>query len=281
MNTYTIENADLTQETGKVKVSDSQANAVETDYTPFFKKHPHYAVHSQEVKKWFRDNQMRFVSQDGNSVITVKKNSITAQSKNGEPDIAAMLDLAQANGWTSIKLPKVLGRGNQEFRYAVWLEASRCGLKVQGYKPTKLEQQALTAAIDKEKETPLQFVPKDTKTQQGLPESNQTDQILMNNSLSLEDAHKKIMSVCAEFAPLDSPAYNDMERAVERGLADIYNSGRSVKANQLPQVKDTLTNKMPQVRQDFHQAAIAEQKKTQADNLQQNKQQYTKSERTL
>ena len=239
MNTYTIENADLTQETGVIKTSSGNLKASTVDYTLFFKKHPHYAVNSREVKKWVRSNQMRFVSQDGNSQITVKKNSITAQTQNGKPDIAAMLDLAQANGWKSIKLPKVFGRGSKEFRHAVWLEASKRGLEVQGYKPDALEKQALAAAIQKEQDKPLEFVPKDGSNIQ--PE-NSNDISLMNHSLSQEDAHKKMMSVLSEFAPADSPAYNDIEKAVERGLADIYGSGRSIKANQLPQIKDTLNN---------------------------------------
>ena len=282
MNTYTIENAELTQETGTIKASSGNLKASAADYSPFFKKYPHYAVNSREVKKWFRDNQMRFVSQDGNSVITVKNNSITAKTQNGEPDIAAMLDLAQANGWKSIKLPKVLGRGSKEFRHAIWLEASLRGLEVQGYKPDKLERQALAAAIAKEQDKPLEIVPNGKGS---LPE-NTTDQMLMNKTLSQEDAHKKVMSVLSEFVPMDSPAYNDVEQVVEKHLANIYTANKSMKGSQLPQVKDTLTNKMPQVRQDFHKAAAAEQQKTQTANLQQNRQQNTqqqqnRSERTL
>ncbi|MBR2250865.1 MAG: hypothetical protein IJ881_00280 [Neisseriaceae bacterium] len=293
MTTLTIENADLLQKvsgslndsTVKVEKKKDTSQHI-ADYTQFFSKNPQYAVHSKEVKKLFRNNVVRFSSQDGNSVITVKKNSITATSKNGEPDIKAMLDLAEANGWQSIKLPKMLGRGSREFRNAIWQEATRRGIEVQGYQPTKLEQQALQASINKENQQPLKIVPtnQESKETTGLPESNATDKLLMTNSLTIEDAHKKIMSIYSEFVPADSPAYTEIEQIVERSLSDIYSAGKSVNAQQLSQVKETFAPKMSQARQGFHQAAAAEQQKTQTAERQHNKQsiqQQDKNERTL
>ena len=300
MTTYAIENADLQQEvSGSLKWKKDKENPVtNADYTQFFSKNPHYAIHtSKEVKKMFGDTVMRFASQDGNSVITVSKNSITAKTQNGEPDIKAMLDLAEAQGWKSIKLPKMRSRGSREFRSALWQEARLRGLEVQGYEPTKLEEQALQAAINKEKETPLQFVPKEQdkpSTEQRLPETavgssqNSNEKMLMANSLAIADAHKKIMCVYAEFVPVDSPAYNDIEQCVEQHLSKLYNAGKSVTGNDLHkfnQLKENFAGKMPQARQDFHQAAMIEQHKVQtADKQLQQQQQQTqqpKSERTL
>lgn len=255
-HSYTIKNGD-----------DEEQIVKHTDYSHFFKEHPHYAIHSKEIKKWFRENQMRFASQDGNSIITVKKNSITAHTQNGKPDIQAMLDLAQANGWQSIKLPKWIGKGDKAFRSALWLEASKRGLEVQGYQPTQLEQQALQGAMAKENDTPLRFEPK-----QRQPE-NEQDQLLQGHSLTLEDAHKKIMSIYAEFMPMDSPAYNDIEKSVESNLADLYSKGKSVNPQTLPEMKEQIANvAMPKARQEFHQAAHQEQQKTQTAQVAQEKQ---------
>jgi hypothetical protein len=43
-----------------------------------------------------------------------------------------MIDMAEARGWTAIK-----AKGTKEFRQQVWVEASRRGLNMKGYKPSK------------------------------------------------------------------------------------------------------------------------------------------------
>src|SRR5206468_8201228 len=50
--------------------------------------------------------------------------------------VAAMVDLAQARGWKSIR-----ARGSQEFRAEVWVEGQTRGIKVEGYKPTETDKQ--------------------------------------------------------------------------------------------------------------------------------------------
>lgn len=275
MTTLTIENAAIV---GKISAKETQ-QTTQADYTAFFNNHPEYAVYRRKyfdnTRQFIADKTKthntilgrgdKFISQDGNSIITVKKNSITAESKNGKPDIVAMLDLAEANGWKQIKLPKFIGKGSQEFRQEMWLEASKRGFEVQGYKPTNAEKQQLAAALNKEKEKPLEIRPKEPENVSGSlnKDANQKDKVLLANSLSKEEARKKVLSAYAEFVPVDSPAFNDIEKVVEKHLANIYQSGGAVTMNQAKNLSGNIANHQTQARQDFVRAAAAEQDKTQ------------------
>jgi len=52
--------------------------------------------------------------------------------------VSSMIDLAEARGWSSLKLS-----GTQEFRREAWLQASLRGLETSGYKPDKLDKARL------------------------------------------------------------------------------------------------------------------------------------------
>jgi hypothetical protein len=52
--------------------------------------------------------------------------------------VRSLVEIAQARGWSTLT---VTGQG--EFRAAVWREATRRGLSVQGYAPSDLERQSL------------------------------------------------------------------------------------------------------------------------------------------
>lgn len=55
--------------------------------------------------------------------------------------VSSMIDLAEARGWSSLKLS-----GTKAFRREAWLQASVRGLEVQGYRPDKLDRLKLEEA---------------------------------------------------------------------------------------------------------------------------------------
>lgn len=79
------------------------------------------------------DKQPEFVFQDKGARLEV------ADSFRGK-DITALVDVAEARGWSSIKLT-----GTEEFRRAMWTEASLRGIDVRGFTPTPEDKARLTA----------------------------------------------------------------------------------------------------------------------------------------
>lgn len=69
---------------------------------------------------------------------------LTADKEFDSEAIKAMVDIAEARGWSSLTV-----KGTPEFRRAVWTEAANRGLGVQGYKPTDAEQQRMDRALEK------------------------------------------------------------------------------------------------------------------------------------
>ena len=268
MTTLAIENAADIQAnlSGSLKKKNIQIKQAE----PFFEKNPHYRIHDKKTNQ--------FVSHDGNSILTVKTGRITAENKNGDPDIKAMLDLAEANGWQSIKFPKFIGKGNKAYRQAVWLEATRRGIEVENYKPSKQEEQQLAAMLandKKEQDQPLKIVPKDKSVEKNLEamvkdisgSMNKKDQVLLANALSQKEAHNEMMSVVNEFFPYDSPNYNDAELKIADHLAEIYNKGGAVTHKQIQSTREQFKALQPKIRQEYYQATQHEQHKVKSDEL--------------
>lgn len=66
--------------------------------------------------------------------------------------ITSMIDLAEARGWTSLKL-----NGTKEFKREAWLQASARGIEVAGYEPDQLDQAKL-AELKAEKSGPSNII---------------------------------------------------------------------------------------------------------------------------
>ena len=309
MSILTIEEADYFQAaTGNLKEEDkrTQEEKKTVDYTDFFAKNPHYRQYQREHFNRLRQGMAnlthtqnlplvgrgeKFISHDGNSILTIKGKKITAENRNGEPDIKAMLDLAEAQGWQSIKFPKLLGKGSKAYRQELWLEASRRGIEVQGYKPTKEEQQKLAAVIAKDKEHAeeqtdegLKIVPikehsdnlnneKDNEKSKNSGDLN-VDNELKKHSLSRQEAHKALMGVVGEFFPHDSPSYNDAEVKLDQCLAELYGKGRSIKPSHIQHTRQDYASKMPAMRERYYQATQNEQSKARVTEQQQKQQQH-------
>lgn len=69
--------------------------------------------------------------------IEIGDNRILAHREDRET-VENLVKLARHNGWQSIAV-----EGSQEFRKAVWLEASRAGLEIKGYEPSFTEREEL------------------------------------------------------------------------------------------------------------------------------------------
>ncbi|MBQ9258414.1 MAG: hypothetical protein IJ187_00995 [Neisseriaceae bacterium] len=288
MTTITIEQAGLFQAAhinlGNLKEDKTHDNTEETekkkliDYTDFFAKNPHYREYQRERFNWLRQftanlthtqnapligRGEKFISHDGNSILTVKGNKISATNKNGEPDIKAMLDLAEAHGWQSIRLPKMLGKGSRAYRQELWLEAKRRGIEVENYKPTQAEEQKLAGLLAKEQDNQaLKIVP--TKEVSGSLKKDKGDdhnEALKDHSLSQQEAHTQLMNVLNEFFPFDSPSYNDAETKIAEHLADIYSQNKVVTTKDIKNTRAMYQAKMPQMREQYFQATQHEQYK--------------------
>ncbi|MBO4575470.1 MAG: hypothetical protein J5680_00005 [Neisseriaceae bacterium] len=80
-----------------------------------------------------------------------------------------------------------------------------------------------------------------------------------NAPLTPKEAQTQMMSVYAEFIPENSEAYKDTEKRVEQQITEHYKQGKVLTPQDIQQVRENFTQKMPQVRQDFHQAAAKQQ----------------------
>lgn len=79
-----------------------------------------------ENKFYFRDDENKLAFEDKGKRLATEHN---------DPEIArSMVELAQAKGWSTIKL-----KGTDEFKREVWLQASLKGMDVQGYKPLDVD----------------------------------------------------------------------------------------------------------------------------------------------
>ncbi|GJI93126.1 LPD7 domain-containing protein [Duganella hordei] len=89
-------------------------------------------------KYYFRDRGQALAFEDlGRRIATV----------HNDPDVArSMVDLAQAKGWSSLKV-----KGSDVFKSEVWLLAAQRGMDVSGYRPKEIDKARL-AAIEAERD---------------------------------------------------------------------------------------------------------------------------------
>ena len=66
-------------------------------------------------------------------VFSVAERKITTD-RNDEQTVQSMIDLAEGQGWKSLRVA-----GDQDFRRAVWMEASLRGIEIDGYKPREAD----------------------------------------------------------------------------------------------------------------------------------------------
>lgn len=84
----------------------------------------------RQVSSQFRVINSNYYDRDGGQLAFREREDKFVTSHNNERVAIAMVTLAEAKGWTSIKVS-----GHPEFKQSVWMEASLRGVKVRGYTP--------------------------------------------------------------------------------------------------------------------------------------------------
>lgn len=83
--------------------------------------------------------------ENGRRTVLIDRGTSLRASRNYDNDsIKAIMDVAEARGWTSVKL-----RGTEEFRRAAYFEAASRGLQTVGYAPTDAERTAAREAAER------------------------------------------------------------------------------------------------------------------------------------
>jgi putative DNA primase/helicase len=84
-------------------------------------------------KYFFRDEGNRLAFEDAGKRLVTDHNS---------PEVArSMVELAQAKGWSTIRL-----KGTEEFKREAWLQASLNGMQIEGFQPRDADRARLTDA---------------------------------------------------------------------------------------------------------------------------------------
>ena len=103
-------------------------------------------VTPEALRKRFLQAENKFYFRDDENKLAFEDKGKRLATEHNDPEIArSMVELAQAKGWSTIKL-----KGTDEFKREVWLQASLKGMDVQGYKPLDVD---LARLEDLRKET--------------------------------------------------------------------------------------------------------------------------------
>jgi putative DNA primase/helicase len=149
--------------------------------------------------------------------------------------IASMIELAEARGWSSLKL-----NGSQDFRKEAWLQASLRGMDVSGYQPDKVD----LARLD-ELKAERAGVPASTRgnviAERALSSSSTKEKGGLQTAepkISLSKAQEQVVAVLAKIMAErgDSPEAIAMasEMAAERLRSDRVHVGKLVETGTAP-----------------------------------------------
>ena len=92
-------------------------------------RHSFYIMQKGETRLYYADYQQKQLA------ITADKARIRT-TLDDRATVKAMLDLAQARGWESVKV-----KGSETFKREAWVQAQVSGIAVTGYKPTETDKQ--------------------------------------------------------------------------------------------------------------------------------------------
>lgn len=95
------------------------------------KKHNLYTLDKRETRVYFADHQQKqeIMRSTPDKVSTKREDKHT---------VSAMLDIAKARGWETVKL-----KGSENYKREAWVQASMAGIKVDGYAHDATDQQEL------------------------------------------------------------------------------------------------------------------------------------------
>lgn len=81
-----------------------------------------------------------------------------------------------------------------------------------------------------------------------------------NAPLTKKEAEERILLVCADFLPDDSPAFDESKEKIVALLDTRYQSSKGyITGKEVAQIKENFAEKIPQARQDFHQTETKQQ----------------------
>lgn len=89
----------------------------------------------ESLRKRYLQAENKFYFRDEAAELAFEDKGRRLATEHNDPDIAkSMVELADAKGWTAIKL-----KGTDEFKREAWLHASLHGMEVKGYKPKDVD----------------------------------------------------------------------------------------------------------------------------------------------
>ncbi len=174
------------------------------------------------VKTGVTGTKFHFKDDPSKTAFKDKGNSMLAAS-NDDRAVKAMVMMAQAKGWDSIKVS-----GQPEFRAKMWMEASKAGLEVKGYKPTEIELRQLEEFRDQQNRNRVEPAdPRLASREQNPPAPAPTAP--EKAPASMRDA--LVGKVAQSFidSKITDPAQRDMaQRLIAEKLAQMAAQGKTV-----------------------------------------------------
>lgn len=132
MDTETFNDQDIKlgkkkQATNEAPVPSQSANEMEGDKLSWAIPDRIKQKYVQVKNTFYFDNQKTVAFEDKGQKLQTKQLSHDV--------IESLLDIAEARGWTKIKV-----KGDERFKRSVWMEAVRRGMAVEGFKPSALDR---------------------------------------------------------------------------------------------------------------------------------------------
>lgn len=155
--------------------------------------------------RYLLDQKTNYYDKDDKNQVNIAfedRNKSLHTSRQDEKTIYAMLDMAQAKNWTTIKL-----KGTDEFKQKAWLEASLRGIEVKGYEPNEKDLAELKArqaersvnTVIAEKIKEVETVKSELKQEDDLDKSTlemiKSLDVKEVQNLSEEDFNKRLKSI--------------------------------------------------------------------------------------
>jgi putative DNA primase/helicase len=140
-------------------------------------------------KRFLQAEDKFYYREDDNKLAFEDKGQRLATAHNDPDVIRSMVELAEAKGWTSIKV-----KGTEDFKREAWLQASLKGLEVQGFQPKDVD---LAKLEDLRKET-------DRKSERGL------------NSIERSPERARSTEDRSDVAPVRAPAIDEQHHNLSK-----------------------------------------------------------------
>lgn len=200
-----------------------------------------------QIRKRYLAEAGQYFFRDRNNALAFEDRGAKIATQTEDPVVAAsMVDLAIAKGWKELKVT-----GSESFRKSVWLEATKRGMTIRGYKPKPQDELQLKEVLSK---TPLassvhEFGPARSRafTDQTKEEAIKSYPELAKAYAGQEAIHQWISANIRDAAKQEK-----LRAAVNKGMAERLNKGEIPSVVVLPEG----ANPDPQQGRAIHKQAI-------------------------